>query len=74
MTDDPIVEEVRRIRHEHAEKFNNDVAAIFEDYRRLAKEGSRPQVSFPRGEPRDQYGTVDESSQTKKAASQHRLL
>ncbi len=47
MKDDPIVEKIRRIRHAHAEKLNNDVAAIFEDYRRVAKESGRQFVSYP---------------------------
>lgn len=47
MKDDPIVEEIRKIRHAHAEKFNNDVAAIFDDYRRVAKESGRQYVSYP---------------------------
>ena len=47
MKDDPIVEEIRKIRHAHAEKFNNDVAAIFEDFRRIAKESGRQFVTFP---------------------------
>jgi len=28
---DPIVEQIRRIRHEHAARFNLDIDAIFED-------------------------------------------
>ncbi len=47
MTEDPIVGEIRKVRHEHAAKFNNDIAAIFEDYRRIAKESGRQYVSFP---------------------------
>jgi hypothetical protein len=47
MTDDPIVAEIRKIRHAHAEKFNNDVAAIFEDIRRQEKESGRQYVSYP---------------------------
>jgi hypothetical protein len=47
MTEDPIVAEIRKVRHAHAEKFNNDIAAIFEDYRRMAKESGRQYVSFP---------------------------
>ena len=35
---DPIVEEVRRIRDEHAKKFNYDLHAICEDIRK--KQGS----------------------------------
>ena len=30
---DPIVEEVRRYRNEHAKRFNYDVKAIAEDYK-----------------------------------------
>ena len=33
MWQDPIVEEVRRIRDEHAKKFNSDLHAICEDFR-----------------------------------------
>mgnify|MGYP001603671871 CR=1 FL=1 len=47
MTDDPIVAEIRRVRHEHAERFNNDIAAICEDYRRMAKESGHQYVTFP---------------------------
>jgi uncharacterized protein (DUF433 family) len=46
-TEDPIVAEIRKARHEHAEKFNNDIAAICADYRRMAKESGRQYVSFP---------------------------
>jgi hypothetical protein len=34
MFDDPIVDEVRRVRDELARKFNYDVHAIFEDLRK----------------------------------------
>jgi hypothetical protein len=44
--DDSIVEEVRRIREEHAAKFNYDVDAIFADLKRLETESERPRVSF----------------------------
>jgi hypothetical protein len=47
MTDDPIVAEIRKVRHEHAAKFNNDIAAIFADIRRQEKESGRQYVSFP---------------------------
>ena len=47
MKDDPIVAEIRKIRHAHAEKFNNNVAAIFEDIRRQEKESGREYVSYP---------------------------
>ena len=47
MSEDPIVAEIRKVRHAHAEKFNNDVAAIFADIRRMEKESGRQYVSFP---------------------------
>lgn len=36
--EDPIVEEVRKLREEHAARFNYDVDAIFEDLKRLERE------------------------------------
>jgi hypothetical protein len=47
MWEDPIVAEIRKIRDEHAAKFNYDVAAIFEDIRRQEKESGRQYVSYP---------------------------
>ncbi len=47
MWEDPIVAEIRKIRDEHAAKFNYDIAAICEDYRRMAKESGRQYVTFP---------------------------
>ncbi len=47
MFEDPIVEEIRRARHAHAAKFNNDLAAICEDLRRMERESDRTHVSFP---------------------------
>ena len=43
---DPIVEEVRRIREEHAAQFNYDVDAIYADLKRLEAESRQPRVSF----------------------------
>ncbi len=44
---DPIVEEIRKVRQEHAAKFNYDVRAIIEDARKRQDEGNRTVVSFP---------------------------
>jgi hypothetical protein len=44
---DPIVEEVRRIRHEHASKFNFDLHAICEDLRKREKTCGRRLVTLP---------------------------
>ena len=44
---DPIVEEIRRYREEHAAQFNYDLAAIFADLRRSEAERDWPRASFP---------------------------
>ncbi len=47
MPDDPSVEEVRRIRQEHAARFNYDLDAIFEDLKEQQRTSGRTYVSFP---------------------------
>jgi hypothetical protein len=50
MSDDPLVEdihEIRRIRHEHIDRFNGDLHAICEDLRRQERQSGRQYVSFP---------------------------
>lgn len=47
MQDDPIVEEVRRIREAYAAKFNYDLEAIFQDLKQQERESGRTFVSFP---------------------------
>jgi len=47
MTRDPIVEEVRRVRQRHAERFNYDAQAIFEDLKRKEQTSKRKIVSYP---------------------------
>jgi hypothetical protein len=44
---DPIVEEIRKVREEHAARFNYNVRAIVEDARRRQQEGGRKVVSLP---------------------------
>ena len=46
MWEDPIVAEIRKIRDEHAAKFNYDIAAICADYRRMQKESGHQYVTF----------------------------
>ncbi|HUT89947.1 MAG TPA: hypothetical protein VMY37_10640 [Thermoguttaceae bacterium] len=41
MIDDPIVNEIRRIRRKYAELFDNDLHAICEDLRRQERESGR---------------------------------
>jgi hypothetical protein len=38
MFDDPIVEEIRRYRKEHAAKYGNDIHRIFEAFREMEKQ------------------------------------
>ena len=50
---DPIVEEVRKVRDEHAAQFNYDLDAIYADMKRIEAESNEPRVSFgPRRIPR----------------------
>jgi hypothetical protein len=46
MTNDPIVNEVRKIRLENAKKFKFDIRALVEDARQREKKTSRKIVSF----------------------------
>ncbi len=41
---DPIVDEIRRIRQEHAKKFNFDLDAIFEDLKEKERNSGRKTV------------------------------
>lgn len=70
MTEDPIVAEFRKVRHEHAAKFNNDIAAIFADIRRQEKESGRQYVSFPprRIKPKAEPAEAKENGDARKDA------
>jgi hypothetical protein len=46
MIRDPIVEEVREARQRHAERFNYDARAIFEDLKRKEQTSNRKIVSY----------------------------
>ena len=62
MLNDPIVEEIRRIRDEHATRFNYDLDAIFDDIKKSEKELGLPLVMLPpnrvakRGPAQDKHG------------------
>ena len=43
---DPIVDEVRRVREAHAARFNYDLDAIFRDIKEQEKKSGRKFVSF----------------------------
>jgi hypothetical protein len=47
MQDDPIVEEVRKVREAYAARFNCDLEAIFQDLKRQERDSGRIFVSFP---------------------------
>ena len=44
---DPIVDEVRKVRDAHAARFNYDLDAIFRDIKEQEKKSGRTFVSFP---------------------------
>jgi hypothetical protein len=52
---DPIVDEVRRVRDAHASRFNCDLDAIFRDIKEQERESGRAFVSFP---PPTGYGSL----------------
>ena len=47
MREDPIVEEVRKVREAHAAQFNYDLRAIYRDLKEQEKKSSRTFVSYP---------------------------
>ena len=46
MWKDPIIEEVREIRQQHAKQFNYDLRAIVDDLRRRQEQSGRTYVRF----------------------------
>jgi hypothetical protein len=52
MASDPIVEEIRRIRQEHAKRFNYDLRAIVADLREQEQKHPERLVSLPPKRPR----------------------
>jgi hypothetical protein len=51
MWSDPIVEEVRKVRDEHAKKFKYDLQAIAVDLRKQQKASKRTFVTLPPRKP-----------------------
>ena len=47
MWQDPIVEEVRKARQDHAKKFGYNLKAIYDDLKATEKFGGREVVSLP---------------------------
>lgn len=46
-TNDPLVDEVRKARHDHAEKFDYDIKAIFRSIRAQQQSSGRQYVRYP---------------------------
>ena len=51
MWNDPIVEEVRKVRNDHAEKFNYDLSAIVADLKKQQKGSKRKFMTLPPRKP-----------------------
>jgi hypothetical protein len=47
MWQDEIIDEIHKIREEHAKSFNYDLDAMFADWQRREAEGGREVVSLP---------------------------
>jgi hypothetical protein len=47
MWSDPIVEEVRKVREEHAARFDYDLEKIFQDLKEQERQSGRKVVSLP---------------------------
>ena len=47
MWEDPIVEEIHKIREEHARKLNFDLQAIYNDVKAQEKKSERKIISLP---------------------------
>lgn len=62
---DPIVEEVRRIRAEIAARNGNDLRRIFEDARKREGSDGRRVVSYDPSEPVEPAGVVREEPPTR---------
>lgn len=58
MWKDPIVEEVRKIREEHAARFGFDLKAIYDDLKKTEKQSERNIVSLPPKRFKERQGKV----------------
>lgn len=47
MWEDPVVEEIRRIRAAHSARFGYDLDAIFQEIKRCESESGRQYVNYP---------------------------
>ena len=68
MMNDPIVDEVRKIREEYARQFNFDLDAICNDLQEKEAASGRKIVSFPPNRP-ERRRTVPEAAPAQETAS-----
>ncbi len=52
MPEDPIVNEVRRVRDEHASRYGYDLGAIYKALKEREKSSGRKYVTYPPRDPR----------------------
>lgn len=67
MSTDSITDDIRRIRHDLAAQFNNDLDAILSDIRRREALDDRTYVSLP---PRGTSANQDEPSDAREPSAQ----
>ena len=68
MWNDPIVEEVRKTREEHAARFDYDLEKIFQDLKEQERQSNRKVVSLPPKRPLEV--AADQASAGKPAAGE----
>ena len=61
MWQDPIVEEIHKIREEYARQFNFDIDAICKDIQARQAKSNQEVVSFPPRKPRQKHSQVEKS-------------
>ena len=70
MVHNPITEEIRRIRHELAARFDNDLDRIVDDLQRQQRESGREYIRLPKREPRPDR-SIDERCGTPERQCDH---
>jgi hypothetical protein len=59
---DPIVDEIRKVRDDHAARFHYDLDAIFHDIKEQEKKSGRKFVSFPPDEAESSRVTIQSTA------------
>jgi hypothetical protein len=66
---DPIVDEIRQFREEHAQSFHGDLETICEDLRKIQQEYEHPVVTFPPKRLHQDTASLTEQENIEKAAA-----